>query len=161
MEVVYNQVDKEVFHPAHSDFRKKQGLEDKKILLGVANIWDKRKGMEDFIELSELLDDSYKIVLVGLTPKQIQSLPRKLLGLPRTDNIGQLVEIYSAADLYINTSVDETFGMTVLEAICCGTPSLVYQGTACEEVTKLYGGTAVPRGAEHLYAAVTNYFQER
>lgn len=161
VEVRYNQVDRTVFHPCPSDFRKRYGLEQKKILLGVANIWDGRKGLNDFVELAPMLDDSFQIVLVGLTPRQIEKLPKQILGLPRTNNIQQLVEIYSAADLYISTSVDETFGMTVLEAQCCGTPSLVYEGTACEEVTELWGGTAVPRGAENLFKAISAYFQEK
>ena len=81
-------------------------------------------------------------------------MPESILALPRTDNIRQLVEIYSAADLHVNPSVEETFGMTILEAACCGTPSIVYQGTACEEVARMYGGQSVPRGAEHLYRAI-------
>ena len=161
VEVIYNRVDESVFKPTPGDFRQKHHLEDKTILLGVANIWDKRKGLEDFLALEPLLDDSFRIVLVGLTPKQIEKMPKSILALPRTNNVQQLVEIYSAADLYISTSVDETFGMTVLEAKCCGTPSIVYEGTACEEVTELCGGTAVPRGADHLLQAIRNLTQEK
>ena len=157
IQVVHNTVDQSVFKPTPSDFREKYGLTDKKILLGVANVWDDRKGLRDFVALSQRLDDSYKIVLVGLTAEQRKNLPPEILALPRTDNVKQLVEIYSAADLYLNPSVEETFGMTVLEAQCCGTPAVVYQGTACEEVTKLYGGMAVPRGVEHLFRAVVEH----
>ncbi len=154
VEVVYNTVNRDVFKPTESDFRKKHGLEGKVILLGVANIWEERKGLKDFVALSSMLDHRYKIVLVGLNEEQRRQLPKNILGLPRTDNIRQLVEIYSAADLYINPSVEETFGMTTLEAMCCGTPSVVYQDTACEEIVRLYGGTAVPRGAENLRRAI-------
>ena len=154
VEVIYNTVDTNVFKPTQSDFRQKYHLEDKMMLLGVANIWEERKGLKDFVALSKMLDERYKIVLVGLTPEQSKNLPGNILCLPRTDNIRQLVEIYSAADLYINPSVEETFGMTILEAACCGTASVVYQGTACEEVAAQHGGIAVPRGAEHLYRAI-------
>ena len=154
VEVVYNTVDRNVFKPTSGDFRKKHGLEDKVMLLGVANIWEERKGLKDFVALSKLLDDRFKIVLVGLTRQQIEEMPENILALPRTDNIRQLVEIYSAADIHVNPSVEETFGMTILEAACCGTPSIVYQDTACEEVARMYGGQAVPRGAEHLCRAI-------
>ena len=157
VEVVYNTVNRDVFKPTPSDFREKYGLSGKTILLGVANIWEERKGLKDFVALSGLLDDSYKIVLVGLTPEQSKGLPGNILCLPRTDNIGQLVEIYSAADLYINPSVEETFGMTTLEAQYCGTPSIVYEDTACEEIAAQFGGAAVPRGAENLLAAIRDY----
>lgn len=157
VEVVYNTVDTGVFKPMPSNFREKYGLEDKIMLLGVANIWEERKGLKDFVALSKLLDDRYKIVLVGLTEEQTRDLPKNILCLPRTDNIRQLVEIYSAADLYVNPSVEETFGMTILEAACCGTPSVVYQDTACAEVAALYNGRAVPKGAGHLLQAVLEF----
>ena len=160
VEVQYNQVDRAVFHPTASDFREKYHLENKKILLGVASVWDRRKGLQDFVELSTMLDDSYRIVLVGLTGEQIEKLPADILGLPRTDNVHQLVEIYSAADLYLNPSVEETFGMTVLEAQYCGTPALVYEDTACQEVAEKFGGLVVPRGAKNLYRAILAHNEE-
>ena len=155
VEVRYNQVNREVFHPSPSDFRTVHHLEEKIVLLGVASIWDRRKGLKDFIELSSMLDDRYKIVLVGLKEEQMQAVPEKILCLPRTKTVQQLAEIYSAADYYINPGVEETFGMTVLEAQCCGTTSIVYAGSACAEVAHQFGGIVVPRGPEHLYEAVT------
>lgn len=161
VEVIYNTVDQQVFQPTPSDFRQKYGLENKIVLLGVANIWEERKGLKDFAALAPMLDDRYKIVLVGLTPEQTRGLPENVLCLPRTDNIHALVEIYSAADLHICPSVEETFGMTILEAACCGTPSIVYQDTACEEIAAQHGGTAVPRGPENLFKAILEYPQEK
>lgn len=154
VEVVYNRVNREIFKPTASDFRQKHGLQDKIILLGVANIWEERKGLKDFETLASMLDSRYRIVLVGLTPEQSKNLPKSILCLPRTDNIRQLVEIYSAADWYVNPSVEETFGMTTLEALYCGTMPIVYEGTACEEIVHLYGGIAVPRGAENIRKAI-------
>ena len=46
-------------------------MKNRKIVLGVASVWDDRKGLDDFIQLSEMLDSGYQIVLVGLTEKQI------------------------------------------------------------------------------------------
>ena len=154
VEVHYNQVDRSVFRPTPGDFRQKYALEGKKILLGVASVWEERKGLRDFVALSELLDDRFQIVLIGLTQKQLAGLPARILGLPRTDNVGQLVQAYSEADVFVCPSTEETFGMTVLEACCCGTKTVVYQDTACEEVALEFGGIAVPRGPEHLKAAI-------
>ncbi len=154
VEVCYNTVDRAVFQPTASDFRAKYGLDRQTILLGVANIWEERKGLKDFVALAGLLEDSYKIVLVGLTPEQSRKLPDNILALPRTDNIRGLVEIYTAADLHICPSVEETFGMTILEAACCGTRSVVYRDTACEEIAAQYGGVAVPRGPENIWKAI-------
>lgn len=154
VEVIYNQVDRTVFRPTPSDFRERHGLENKVIVLGVASVWEERKGLKDFLALSELLDDRFQIVLIGLSPKQLAALPDNILGLPRTDNVLQLVQAYSAADVFVCPSTEETFGMTVLEACCCGGTAVVYQDTACEEVAGEFGGIAVKRGAENLRDAI-------
>ena len=160
VEVLYNTINRDIFKPTPGDFRKKHGLEDKIVLLGVASVWDARKGLSDFVELASLLDDRYKIVLIGLSPEQIQSLPDTMLGLPRTNSMEELVQAYSEADVFLNPSVEETFGMTAMEARCCGTEAIVYQDTACEEIVNEFGGIAVPRGAGYLYAAVKKLTQE-
>ena len=154
VEVVYHTINTEVFKPTPSEFRKQYGLEGKKMILGVANVWTDRKGIQDFVALSELVDENCRIVLVGLSEEQIRALPAKILGLPRTTNVTQLAEIYTAADVYVNPSVEETFGLTTLEAQHCGTSAIVYQGTACEEIVNQFGGIAVPRGAASLWEGI-------
>ena len=160
VEVVYNTINTDIFKPTPGDFRKKHGLEDKKIILGVASVWDERKGLKDFLALSELLDGNYQIVLIGLTREQIASLPAAILGLPRTNSMQELAAAYTAADVFVNPSAEETFGMTAMEARCCGTEAIVYQDTACEEIVNQVGGIAVPKGAAHLYAAIQTLTKE-
>jgi len=160
VEVVYHGIDRDIFRPMHSDFRRLHGLEEKKMLLGVASTWEKRKGLDDFLALAGMLDDSYRIVLVGLRPDQMQQLPANVLALPRTNSPQELAEIYSAADLFLNPSREETFGMTTLEAIACGTKAVVYQNTACQEIAEAFGGGAVPQGEAYLYEAVCRHFAE-
>lgn len=154
VQVQYHRIDETVFKPTPSNFREKYGLQEKIILLGVASVWDARKGLQDFLELEKLLDERFQIVLIGLNPSQIASLPKGILGLPRTDNLEQLVQAYSAADIFLNPSAEETFGMTTLEARYCGTEAVVYRNTACEEIVHQFGGVAVPKGAQNLYQAV-------
>ena len=160
VEVVYNAINRDVFKPTPGNFRKKHDLEEKTILLGVASVWDARKGLQDFIELSGMLDDRYKIVLIGLTDDQISALPERILGLPRTNSMEELVAAYTEADIFLNPSVEETFGMTAMEARCCGTEAIVYQDTACEEIVNQFGGIAVPKGAQYLYEAVKRMTEE-
>ena len=152
--MVPNTCDTAVFKPTESDFRQKYGLEGTFVVLGVANVWEPRKGLADFIRLSELLPDRCKIVLIGLTNRQIDQLPKAILGLPRTGSPRELAQAYTAADVYVCPSAEETFGMTVLEAACCGTRPIVYENTACQEVAQAHGGVFVPKGPEHLARAI-------
>lgn len=157
IEVHHNTIDTTVFKPTPSEFRKHYGLENKKIVLGVANVWNKHKGLQDFIELRKKLDDSYTIILVGLTVKQIKSMPKDILCIARTSNVKELVEIYTAADVFVNPSCEETFGMTTIEAEACGTPAIVYKETACEEIVKSFGGVAVAKGVDNIYAELMKW----
>jgi len=50
--------------------------------------------------------------------------------------------------------MSDTFGMTALEAMYCGTRAIVYKDTACEEIADQFGGIAVDRGAENLLRAI-------
>ena len=157
VEVQYNVINTEVFKPTPSDFRKRLGLENKRILLGVASVWDERKGLLDLIKLSEILDERYAVVLVGLDKKQMKHVPKKITAIGRTDSIEELAQIYTAADLFINPSKEETFGLTTVEAQSCGTPAIVYKNTACEEIVKKYGGIAVEQSVEALKMAIETH----
>lgn len=155
VEVHYNTIDTKVFKPTPSDFRKRYGLQNKKIILGVASSWGEQKGLDDFIKLSEMLNEEYAIVLVGLTEKQIKKIPQKIIAIKRTNSTKELAEIYTAADVYVNLSKEETFGMTTIEAVACETKAIVYKGTACEEViNNLGGGLAVEQSIEKVMQAI-------
>lgn len=154
VEIHYNTIDTSIYKPTYSDFRERCGLKDKIIVLGVANIWDERKGLFDFYTLAQMLDDRFAIVLVGLSKKQIKDLPKNIMGIQRTNNQQELAAIYTAADVLVNPSVEETFGMTPVEAQACGTPSIVYEGTACEEIAQLNGNIVVPQNINALYTVI-------
>lgn len=154
IEVQYNTIDYNIFKPTESDFRNKYNLEGKKIILGVASTWDDRKGLNDFLELSGLLDEQYIIVLVGLSEQQITKLPENIIGITRTNNAEELASIYTVATVFVNPSREETFGLTTVEAIACGTPVIVYKGTACEEIIEMYGGKAVPVDVQAIYREI-------
>ena len=125
--VIYNGIDTNVFKPTKSYFKKKNEIEAKKMILGVASEWTERKGLRDFIELDEMLDKKeYVIVLVGVSKKQVENLPKDIIALNRTNNIKELVEIYSAADVYFNPTYEDNFPTTNLEATACGTPVITY-----------------------------------
>ena len=151
VEVHYNTVDSSTFKPTPSDFRERYGLMNKIVVLGVASVWDDRKGLPDFCSLAQMLDNRYKIVIVGLNRKQIKKMPKNVIAMERTNSPQELAAIYTAADVLVNPSREESFGMTPLEAEACGTPSIVYENTACAEVAKQYGNMIVPQNVKEIY----------
>ena len=127
IQVSYNRIDEDVFKPTNSDFRKKYKLENKIIILGVASAWGEKKGLYDFYKLSEMLDDEYQIVLVGLTEKQIKKVPDCIIAISRTNSKQELAEIYSAADVFLNLTYEDNYPTVNLEAQACGTPVITYK----------------------------------
>lgn len=134
VDVQLNGIDLDIFKYTESDIKSIYNICDKRIVLGVANVWDDRKGLASFLYLSKFLPDDWVIVLVGLTSKQIKGLPKNIIGITRTTNICELVKWYSAADIYFNSSIEETMGMTTIEALACGTPVIAFNKTAIPEV---------------------------
>lgn len=141
VQTINNGVDIHVFSPKNRDeMRSKLGLTDFFILLGVASVWEKRKGLDDFLRLSKELPGFCKIVLVGLNNKQLRKLPSNVLGIARTENVKQLSELYSVADLFVNPTWEDNFPTSNLEALACGTPVLTYRtGGSVEAITSETG----------------------
>lgn len=127
-------------------FRAQRGLDSNFLMLGVASSWTERKGLADYCKLASLLDEKSRLVLVGLNPKQRQMLPDNIISINRTSDIQELVAIYSAADVVLNLSVEETFGMTTIEGFACGTPGIVYDKTASPELITPDTGFMVEAG---------------
>ena len=94
----------------------------------------KKKGFNDFIELAKLLDDNYRIVLVGVNKKQMKKLPSNIIGITRTENQKELAGLYSTADVFFNPSIEESFGLTTIEALMCKTFAITYNETALPEI---------------------------
>lgn len=139
---IYNGVNLNTFTPSINieSIKKKWNVENYFIVLGVASVWDKRKGLEDFVQLSYLIEKDIKIILVGLSENQIKTLPSNIIGIKRTENVTELADLYSIADLYANLTYEDNFPTTNIEALACGTPILTYNtGGSIEAITSKTG----------------------
>lgn len=142
IEVIHNGIDLNLFSPRESDFRERYGISsEKKILLGVANKWEQRKGLDVFLRLVEKLDDEkFQIVLVGTDGEVDKVLPKEVISIHRTANQKELAEIYSAADCFINPTREDNFPTVNIEALACGTPVITFKtGGSAEAVTEECG----------------------
>lgn len=160
VEVIYNGIDTSQFKPLENDFRKVYHLEDKFVVLGIATVWNDMKGYSDFIRLSSMLDDSYKIVMVGLTDQQIEKLPINILGIKRTSSVKELSYIYSASDVFLNLTYCDSYGLVNLEAALCDTPVISYDTGGCSESVAGHG-YIVPKGDLKAAMRKINYIKEK
>lgn len=152
---IYNGIDTNIFCP------KETGNQGKNVILGVASVWDERKGLKDFLALSKLLTNDEEIVLIGVTEKIIETLPSNIKGIKRTESKEELAEWYSKALVYFNASIEETFGMTCAEAQACGTPVIAYNSTALPETISEKTGILVePNNIEKVYDAIQEIEQK-
>lgn len=147
VKTIYNGINIETFKPNYdSIFKEKYKLNEKSILLGVSSVWNKRKGLMDYIKLSKVLIGNYKIILVGLDQNQLKKIPSNIIGIKKTENIQELTKLYSLADIVLNLSYEETFGLTTVEAFACGTPCIAYNCTASPELITTETGIVVEKG---------------
>lgn len=140
---IYNGINLSVFCATSSDFRNKFGLEDKKIVLGVAFGWGYGKGLDVFVDLAKRLDENYRIVLVGVDGETKKNLPKNIISISRTNDQKELAEIYTSADVFVNPTREEVLGLVNIESLACGTPVVTFSAGGSAECIDGYCGSSV------------------
>ena len=143
--VIRNGIDLTVFHPTESEVRTKLGLTDRKMVLGVAYKWSTSKGIDVFERLATRLDADYQIVLVGVDEKTAKRLPQNICCLPPVTDAASLAALYTAADVFVNPTREETLGLTNVEALACGTPVVTFRAGGSPECVDETCGLVVER----------------
>lgn len=157
-EIVYNGLNLSKFKPNNNnnnEFRTKMNISNKFMILGVANIWDDRKGFSYFKKLAQMIDKDSIIVMVGLTANQIAELPSNIIGIERTDSVDELVSIYYTADVFFNPTMEEMFGMVNIEALACGTPVVTFNSGGSPESIDDTCGFVIDKG--DLSSAISSF----
>ena len=142
---IHNGIDTEQFRII-GQAKERIGMSDKKVVLAVASKWTPRKGFDDVVRLRELLDERFSIVVVGLADNQKRMLPSGIVGITRTNSVDELALYYSAADVFINPTYEDSLPTTNMEALACGTPVVTYETGGSPEVVDESTGIVVPRG---------------
>lgn len=148
VKIIHNGIDINLFRPSKNDkqTRDKFGIKNEFIILGLSSVWNKSKGLDDFISLSNKVDSNIKMILVGLNQQQIDYLPNNIIVIKRTENINQLVDLYSISDLFLNLTYNDSFPTTNIEALACGTPVLTYNTGGSIEAIDEETGFVVEKG---------------
>lgn len=147
VEVIHNGIDTNIFNPnADKSILSKYNLENKFTVIGVAAVWSARKGLVDFIKLNEIFGNTVQIVLVGLSKKQIASLPDGVVGVERTESVEELAALYAFSDIFINPTYTDNFPTTNIEALASGTPVITYKTGGSPEAVDKKTGLIVEKG---------------
>lgn len=140
--VINNGVDLNVFKDSESLGTNKKSFH----VLAVSNVWNKDKGFDDILKLREILSNEYEFTIVGVTKQQFNSLPQGIVGIERTQNVHELVALYSKADVFINPTYADNFPTVNLEALACGTPVITYRTGGSPEAIDENTGIVVEQG---------------
>jgi glycosyltransferase involved in cell wall biosynthesis len=157
--------------PERGKFRRKYGITDnQKIILYLGRI-HKIKGLdlllEAFTDVSRNLNN-VKLVIVGPDDGYLYTMKRLIADLGISSNVlftGPLygqekLKAYVDADVYVLPSFYEDFGLTVLEAIACGTPVIVTDRCGTADVVDGQAGLVVPRDKGQLSSAILNILSD-
>ncbi len=146
---IYNWVNRNIFKPiAETDtIRKKHGLEEgKAVILGVCQSWSERKGLNEMIRLAQEWGKTAEVVLIGKCDCHLSQPNLHAIGF--TESREELAALYSLADVFVNPSRMETFGLVTAEALSCGTPVALYNNTALPELIDETCGVLAEDGNE-------------
>lgn len=148
--VIHNGIDINTFSPQQSLIYQKLGiLTSKKVILGVAALWDARKGLDDFIKLSKILPShEYAIVIVGKLQNDVKHIDTgcQVVFVERTQDVRELAQLYSGADVFINPTYQDNYPTTNLEALACGTPVITYRTGGSPEAVDEKTGVVIETG---------------
>lgn len=153
VKVINNGIDLSLFYPKEmSTLREKYGLSDKKIILGCSSVWDRRKGLKYFEELSEIISNDYQIVIIGQVKKKKKN---NILYINKTNSIEELVSWYSIATVFLNTTLQDNFPTVNIEALACGTPVVTFDTGGSAEIIDEFSGIVIrEKNKESIYKAI-------
>ena len=162
VKVINNGINLDIFKPTESSFRHDYGLENKKIVLGVAFGWGVKKGLDVFCELSRMLPDNYQIVLVGTSENVDKELPKNIISIHRTSNQVELAKIYTSANAFVNPTREDTFPTVNMESLACGTPVVTFKTGGSPEIIDNSCGIVVEKNdIEGLKRAILKICEEK
>lgn len=157
---IHNGIDIDFFHPTESDFRKKYGLEGKFIILAPANKWFMPVNKSTLEYFAGHLSDDMAMVFIG-TGVPSTALPNNMINIGFVSSREEIRDIYSAADVMVNCTREESLSLLNVEVQACGTPVVTYSNTGVKETVDGKCGFAVENGkpAEMWRAVERIYFE--
>ncbi|MCK9280669.1 MAG: glycosyltransferase family 4 protein [Melioribacteraceae bacterium] len=140
IELLYSGIDDEKFNPekvTKNRLREEYKLSKDTILIGIAGRFSPGKGHEEFIYACEILAAKHKnlkFIIIGESSYGESKYGKKISEMPAAlgieDNFiftgfrKDMPEVFNSLDIFVFPSHAEAFGLTLVEAMCMGLPSV-------------------------------------
>jgi alpha-1,6-mannosyltransferase len=145
-------VDTRVFHPARASaaWRTQLGLPAGTLLLVYAGRFSPEKHLDVLTEAVCRLGSRYHLLAVGAGP--VPPCGDRVHVLPHIGEPMALARVLASADVFVHAGDQETFGLSVLEAMACGTPVVARDAEGLAELADDSVGATVQSGRAEAFA---------
>lgn len=150
IKIINNGTNTDIFYRRNTNIRQQFGVGEKYLVFGIV------KGNYDlFMNLADKMEDKYQLVLAGLSKSQLQKLPKNIIGIGKIKSRDEMAEFFSASDVFVNMTLQDTFPTVNLESLACGTPVITFNTGGSPEAVDDKTGIVVQKGnVTELYEAV-------
>ena len=147
-------VDTALFAPARRDpaWRERHGYSAATRLLVYAGRFAPEKHLDVLVAAVRRLGAPYELLAIGAGPTPPPAGDRVTV-LPFVASTSELATALASADAFVHAGDQETFGLSVLEAMACGTPAVVRDAEGLTELVESDTGIAVGAGTGAAFAA--------
>ena len=146
IQVINNGIDLRNFVPSKEK-------SDKFTVLAVASMWTYDRGKQELQNMIPLIDKDIEVIAVGMWSERFKGCTT----IKHTNNVQELVDLYSSSHALINPTLDENFPTVNMEALACGTPVITYATGGSPEIADEKTGKVIAKGD---YKAMAEYINE-
>jgi alpha-1,6-mannosyltransferase len=157
-------VDTTVFRPEARDrsWRERHGWSEATRLLVYAGRFAPEKRLEVLAEAVRRLGAPYVLLAVGSGPTPPPAGERVVVR-PFVASTRELATVLASADAFVHAGDQETFGLSALEAMACGTPAVLRDAEGLAELADGIGAVAVrgARAGDFAESIATLFLEDR
>lgn len=103
---------------------------------------DRRKCLKEVLSAISKCHINILLLAVGIND-YFDEIPKNVMCLGSISNDRMMSLIYSASDVFLTPSLQESFGKTTIEALLCGTPVISYRTGVANEVINASNGVLI------------------
>lgn len=151
---IYNAVDGSVFHCIDRTTARKAlnlDVEDTIVSFVSFSLKDHRKGLSELLAAIKTLQRTVKVLCVGIND-YFQKQEDRVTCYGQIGSSDILSLIYSASDVFVTPSHQESFGKTIVEAILCGVPVISTPTGIAPEIINKENGILLPKNTPNEIA---------